>query len=276
MSLETVTYSPGTCIRCGGNDGYEAADGDVVKVYLNQDRIPAFPEWIEGIIVGVTQASATDTSRTYTVQYETDDLEGSALLLSSCDILSLICTSCCEILQEQFDAWANADEPFVQLSYYWDEDSGKVWLYANAYSRVPGVTIDTYGWIDPDEVAIDETDVPGLEVPDSELSTFLGGWYGVNVTDSAGHSTVVHVYVDPTKLKFRTENTTITTGNSTKAVALNEGETIASVVQTTAASGILLESITYAGDPPTATLTFTGTPAVASVGLQLLIQRSLP
>lgn len=251
-------------------------DGDVVKVYLDQDRVPAFPEWIEGIIVGVTQASATDTSRTYTVQYESDDLEEAAEAISSCDILSLICTSCCEILQAQLDAWADADEPQVTLSTYWDADDGKAWLYADAYSRVPGVTIVSYGWFDFDETVVGTGATPGLQIPDSELSDFLGGWYGVNVTDSAGHSTLAHVYVSPTKLKFRTENTTITTGNSTKVVALNDGETIASVIQTTAGSGILLESITYAGDPPVATLTFDNTPAVASVGLQLLIQRALP
>lgn len=274
MSLKTTTYSPGTCIRCGGNDGYELGDGDVVKVYLDQDRVPAFPEWIEGIIVGVTQASATDTSRTYTVQYESDDLEDAALAISSCDILSLICTSCCEVLQEQLDAWADADEPVVHIAYSWEE-AGNARLVAHATSHVPGVTIESYAWRGPTD-PISTTEDNQLDIPDSDATDFLGGLYCVEVTDSAGHVTEACVYVSPTALKFRTENTTITTGNSTKDVSLNAGETIASVVQTTAGSGILLESITYAGDPPVATLTFDNTPAVASVGLQLLIQRALP
>ena len=179
--LATFTFSPGSCIRCGGADGYELETGGVVEIFLDQDRNEAFPESIEGIITAVTQASVTDTSRTYTVQYETDDLEDSALLIAECDVSSLICTSWAQILEDQIDALV--------------------------------------------------------------------------------------------KVKAITE--VIVTGNSTLDVQLVAGEIITSVIQTTAGSGIMLESITYAGDPPVATLTFTGSPFV-NTDLQLQIQYNNP
>lgn len=277
--LATFTYSPGSCIRCGGADGYELSDGDVVKVYLNQDRNEAFPEWIEGIVVGVTQTSPTDTSRTYTVQYETDDLEEAALLIAACDVLSLICTSCCEILQEQLDAWAAADEPQVTLSYNWEED-GTIKLTATAYSRQPGVTLDTYSWIDTDGNAMAPSGPASQAftiVPDSASIDYLGGRYGVTVTDSVGHTAQAFVNVVPTRLMLRTENGVLLTGSSTSVFDLNAGEYIVSLAQLTPGSGVQWESVTYAGTAPRqATLQFTNTPAVAAVDFQCLIIRALP
>lgn len=101
MSLKLVTYSPGTCIRCGGEDGYELAVGGVVQIFLNTARNSAFPESINGIVVAVDQASVTDTTRTYTVQYESEDLPEGVEELAACDISSLICTS----WEAIFNAW---------------------------------------------------------------------------------------------------------------------------------------------------------------------------
>lgn len=269
MATKTVTYSPGSCVRCGGDDGYEAGAGDVVQIFLDQDRNSNFPESISGIVVIVEQASVLDTSRTYTVQYESDDLAGAVDALSSCDILSLLCRSCCEILSERMDEWEAIDTPQVTLAWYWNGD-GQAVLIAQAD------IVGDYEWFDPAGVSLGTGSSASHIIAGSDAETFAGGLYTVIVTSPGGLQTTIQVYVDPTRLKFRTLNTTITTGNSTRILFLNAGESIASVIQTTAGSGIMLESITYAGNPPVATLTFTDTPAVASVGLQILIQRNLP
>jgi hypothetical protein len=120
------------------------------------------------------------------------------------------------------------------------------------------------------EITGDVDDPERIVAPDS---AWEGGVYLVSVTDSEGLENTASIYVPPNRLAFRTLASTITTGNNTKVEALNSGETIASVIQTTAGSGISLESITYSG--LNATMNFDLSPAVSPVNLQLLIQRSL-
>ena len=282
MSLKTVSYNPGTCVRCGGSDGPEVDTGEYVKINLNQVRNADFPDYINGIVTAVDQASPTDTTRTYTVQYESNDLLGAVEELAACDISSLICIGCCDLLQERIDAWEDADEPQVTLSYYIGPDSPyPFFLKAEANTRVPFVTIDFYSWFagspaTPFDPSIDAQS-PITQIPDSDNTDvgFAGGLYGVIVTDTAGHSTTAYVYVDPTRVRYRYATASLPNTASTVAVTLLTGERISSCVITTAGAGILVESISYSG--LTATITFTSTNTTGSaIALDLTLQKSLP
>lgn len=178
MSLKTVQFSPGTCLRCGGVDGVEIAAGDSVKIYLDTERNPDFPEFISGIVTARAQASETDSTRTYTFQYNTEDLDDAAAYLNPCDVLSLICVSCCDLLQDELNE--------------------------------------------------------------------LG--------------------------RFRTLEVTLLTSAAFINVVLNADEFIVSVLNTTANSGVLLDSVTQSGT--TATITFSNTPLVDSTLLLLVKQPS--
>ena len=271
MSVQTVKLSFSTCVRCGGAAGAEVVTGDSVKLWLDQEHTPAFPEWIPGVVVIVEEPSVLSTElHDYTVEYNTDALEGAASSLRACDVLSLTCVSCCTILQEQIDALRADDRPQVTLSYKWDA-SGEIALLATAYSNWPEATIVGYTWIDPDGAEIESTTIPTLTVPDSGTTSFLGGVYGVTVTDSLGHTAQAFVNVDPTNTKIRTVLATVLTGNSSVDVSVNALETVLSVIQLAAGSGVMLESAAITV-PGTAVLQFTGTVG-SNLGLAVTIGR---
>jgi hypothetical protein len=195
---KTVTYVSTSCVRCGGESGYELTGGESVKIYLNQTRNPNFPVFIEGIVTFRSQASATDTSRLYGIQYESDDLEEAAAELSTCDILNLVCVSCCDLLQEHIDAILAADEPIVTLAYRWADELAGIELVATASSGVPDVVISSYVWKDADGNVLAPSG-PATQnftlIPGSDEEGYAGGFYTVLVTDSAGHTNTASVYV---------------------------------------------------------------------------------
>ena len=83
--------------------------GDIVRITLDQVAVPAFPETIDAIIqfpVQEVQNLVGDCVRTvyiYSFLYDTDDLEGAGVNIRPCDILSLECVTCCQILHERVD-----------------------------------------------------------------------------------------------------------------------------------------------------------------------------
>ena len=199
MSVKSVEYRPDLCLRCGGATGPEASPGDVVKVYLNPGRSESYPEFIEGLISSVGQVSLADTSRIYTIQYESNDLNGPSSI-AECDILSVLCSSCCELLDEHLTALLDASGPFVNISYSWDDDFllGAT-LTVSARSNTPDVTIDGYEWYEGAVVTPLKQIGTGTTsthlIAASSASEFTGGIYTAVVTDSAGNTTVARTYV---------------------------------------------------------------------------------
>jgi len=266
MSFQTVTLVK-ACVRCGGNSGAEVTAGTAVRIWLDQSATPAFPQYIPGS-VGVVLAG--DVSSEYTISYDDTSLNGAAPYLRACDILELTCDSCCDILQEQINAWAEATKPVVYASYQWISN-GKVQLFASAYSTVPAVTLTKFRWLDSEGTELADTGTtPSWSITDSEATAFMGGLYYVEVTDSLGHITTVPVVVDPTNVKERMVSSVLLSGQSSVEVPLNEFETISGVIQTTAGSGVSLESAEVTDD--TATLQFTNV-APFDVNLTIKITR---
>lgn len=198
MAIKTVIYESSGCVRCGGSAGYEADAGESVKIYLNQTRNSNFAEYIEGIITSKSQTSATDTSRSYGIQYDNASLPEGVSEISTCDITGIICISCCELLQEHFDALLAASKPTVSLTYRWTEDFGGVELVATAYSQVPDTTIVSYVWKDANGDVIDPSGPVTQNytfIDGSEDGGWVGGLYSVLVTDSAGNTATASVHV---------------------------------------------------------------------------------
>lgn len=283
MSLKTVSFTPEECIRCGGSSGPELSINDLVQIFLNQDRIPLFPEYAVGIVVDITQASAIDTARTYKVQYETGDLNGAVTELAECDIVSLVCTNWRDTINDWVVALSEADEPDVNLAYFIaPEDENRVYkLQATVNLRIPGVTVASYTWFagtpdntfDPSGLATDNITV----IPDSQSSdsAFLGGLYGVIVTDSAGHTSKAYVYVNPTRIKSRYATTELLPSQDHIDAALNEGEWISSFTITSGDPGVSVVTITQFGT--TATMSFDGPNVTGDpITLNLIISRVLP
>jgi hypothetical protein len=111
MATQVFTVLTDDCVRCGGNSGPEVVSGDSVKMFLDQEANPEFPEFVPGIVVSVPESGVRP--RAYEVQYETADLNGAAALLRSCDVTSVLCVSCCEELAAAMEAAAAAAAPRV-------------------------------------------------------------------------------------------------------------------------------------------------------------------
>lgn len=253
MALKLVEVISDTCVRCGGAAGPEVIPGDTVKLYLDQDANPDFPEWVEGTVISVApQTEASTSPQEYTIQYEADDLDGSAALIRDCDVLSVICAGCCGIINDYLDLLAGVNLPEVQLYYDWVQDAG-VWnleLVARAVSRQiagnPGVpvTIDSYVFTDENAVVIPWADPDDLFVrfttpADTGETDWPGMVYTVTVTDSEGLVGVASVYVPP-RPRFRRETVTVVALDTSVVVALAAGEEIISVMQLSSADGFFL------------------------------------
>lgn len=245
MALKLVTVISEVCVRCGGATGPEVIPGDTVQLYLDQATIPAFPEWIEGTIISVTPQTESSTGpKEYIVQYEADDLDGSAAAVRDCDVLSVICEGCCVIINDYLTLMAGVNFPHVQLSYEWFED-GTFALHADAFSNqiagVPGsqVSIDTYTFYNPASAVIPEVDsetdrvVTPADVGDAD---WAGGFYTVQVTDSEGLSNTARVWVAP-RPRFRRETLTLLNGQTTVSTGMAVGEEIVSITATRSDGG---------------------------------------
>lgn len=99
-----------------GAGAQEAQAGDSIRIFLNQVANPDFPVSIDGIIQPpVSAVNVIDNGghavegRSYTLQYDSDDLEGSGVeTLSACDIIEISVISCCVAVSEALDAEVTA------------------------------------------------------------------------------------------------------------------------------------------------------------------------
>lgn len=80
--------------------GPEAQVGDQVKLYLNTDAQPGFPEFVTGVIQHPIVRVCDGTQ--YTVEYDPADLEGAADLLVTGDVVSALVVTAVELLEDRF------------------------------------------------------------------------------------------------------------------------------------------------------------------------------
>jgi hypothetical protein len=246
-------------------------------MWMDQDAVPAFPEWVEGTIVVVDpQTEASTGPRHYTVQYEADDLEGSAAEIRDCDVLSMTCIGCCAIINAYLDLMAGINLPHVSLTYEWNED-GTFTLKAHAYSTQiagnPGVqvTVPTYLFKTPADVVIPagvgETNSRVVTPADTGEADWPGGEYSVQVTDSEGLVNTASVWVAP-KPRFRRLTVTLLQNQSTVAVPLAANEEIISVMAARSDGGFYQFAPTV-GDP--AIIEASAAPIDGDLDLKVLI-----
>lgn len=238
MALKTLTVISETCVRCGGSAGPEVIPGDTVKLYLDQDANPGFPEWIEGILISKAPQTVASTGPIlYTFQYEADDLEESASLIRDCDVISVLCVGCCEIINAYLELIDGVNIPTVLLSYQWNTD-GTFTIFANAWStRITGnpgvpVTIASYVFTNPSAVVIAEGDDEAsrdVTPADTGYTDWPGGLYTVTVTDSEGLSNSATIWVAP-KPRFRRTTVTLLQDETQVAVDMVAGEEIISIM----------------------------------------------
>lgn len=67
--------------------GPEAKVGDQVKLFLDREANPSFPEFIFGIIQHPIVRINCDSSTSYVIEYDEGDLEGSASLVRPGDVI---------------------------------------------------------------------------------------------------------------------------------------------------------------------------------------------
>jgi hypothetical protein len=73
--------------------GVEAKVGDQVKLFLDQEAIPGFPEFIFGIIQHPIATVNCGESTSYSIEYDEADLEGAALFLRPVDVVDATISS---------------------------------------------------------------------------------------------------------------------------------------------------------------------------------------
>jgi hypothetical protein len=98
----------GALYRTPGGD--EAQAGDEIAITLNQATNPAFPASITGLLqnpikrVSLFSGGCAVEGTSYSISYDSDDLDGAAATLNACDIVAISVTSCCELLRTALDA----------------------------------------------------------------------------------------------------------------------------------------------------------------------------
>ncbi len=92
-----------------GAGGPEAQAGDQVRLFLNQGANPSFPQFIDGVIqlpvarVKIMTGDCPQEGTSYSFEYESEDLEGSAPFLRVCDVTEVSVITCCVVLREALD-----------------------------------------------------------------------------------------------------------------------------------------------------------------------------
>ncbi len=269
--MKTLRLNLDSCVRCGGSSGPEVIPGDVVKLWLDQSANTNFPEWVEANVQIIHQRSS-DTVFGYTVQYDEEHLEGAAVFLRDCDVLSTTCEGCCVIINDYLAKLAAINKPEVSLSYTWDGTD--LILKAQAYSRQIGqtgeqVTISTYSFKDPSNVTIAATgdvDERTYEPADTVSADWPGGVFSVTVTDSRGLTNTSEIFVAP-RPRLRWEVATAVTGASTASVMLTAGEEIYSAMLERSDEGVMVLGL----DPLDESVIQLSAVVVANLNVRVLI-----
>jgi len=105
------------CVKCGPG-GPPMAAGDSVRLNLNQENNEALETDLPEFIFGVVQAPVLDVEvvdpetaqgqpaalvdgTQYTIDYEDEDISG--YVLEPCDILTMECVTCCDVVNNRID-----------------------------------------------------------------------------------------------------------------------------------------------------------------------------
>lgn len=248
MSLKTVIHVTETCVRCGGASGAEIIPGDTVKLWLDQEAVPDFPEWVEAVLVYKAPQTESSTGPiNYTFEYESEDLDGAATLLRDCDILSATCAGCCAIINDYLDLLAGVNLPFVELDYSWSGNTltlqAHAWSTQIARNTNDPATIVTYVFTDPDDAVIaagGDPDSRTFTAPaDTGSTDWPGGLYTVQVTDSEGLVNTATVWVAP-RPRFYYADATFTAGQASRTIVMGAGDLIVSAMALRVTEGFFI------------------------------------
>ena len=110
-TLRDYVVSGGLYLR---DTGIEAQVGDQVKLYLDTEADPSFPEFILGVVQHPITRVQCNSATSYIFEYNEADLEGSADLIRSGNVVEVIVVSAVEVLndaliQEVADRIADVD-----------------------------------------------------------------------------------------------------------------------------------------------------------------------
>ena len=98
MATQSLSFNYPDCINSCRPGETELQQGEEV-VFELKDKNPLWPANLKATVALV---SATQTGRTYTFEYEGDDLNGGTIL-ESCDISEIRCYSCCDTNLERLN-----------------------------------------------------------------------------------------------------------------------------------------------------------------------------
>lgn len=110
--MQTVTYKVKGCIPSCITNAKELQVGEEVYIYLDQAKVPSFPERIKAATTLVEIGSAAlGYDRMYSFEYDEADLGGAVTSIEQCDIAAVPrCISCCDALDERVTALEDAPE----------------------------------------------------------------------------------------------------------------------------------------------------------------------
>ena len=88
-----------------GDGGTPAAVGDQIKLFLDQEAVPGFPEFIYGVIQHPIAKVNCGASTSYSIEYDEADLDGAAAFLRPVDIVDATVVS--EFTRLNIQSFAN-------------------------------------------------------------------------------------------------------------------------------------------------------------------------
>jgi hypothetical protein len=84
--------------------GPEAQVGDQIRLYLDTEANPGFPEYVVGVIQHPISKVNCDSATSYVVEYDEADLDGAAALLRSQDVIDGVVVTATEVLDAALTA----------------------------------------------------------------------------------------------------------------------------------------------------------------------------
>jgi len=96
--MKTLIYETTGVLQQNGS-ATPAFPGDQVRLYLDQEYNSNFPEFVVGVIQNPIQSRCGMT--TYRISYDDSDLPEGIEALRPCDVINVVITSCCDVLNDR-------------------------------------------------------------------------------------------------------------------------------------------------------------------------------
>ena len=178
-----------------GGTGPEAQTGDEVRLYLDTEAIPAFPEYIIGVIQNPIVRVNCETSTSYSIEYDEADLLGAVEFLRPQDVTNSEVTSALDELANAIEvetaariADVNAEEAARIAALSNEAYDAGTWDGVTTVAPSKNVVRDKFVSVDAAIVSAQAAAIAASQPLDSDLTAIAAGTSATPLGDSTAQA----------------------------------------------------------------------------------------